>query len=88
MNVVLFYPAGLLLAAVLPKRWRFPVTAVVFVLFSLSIEIAQHSLFLGRGEIDDVLHNTLGAMLGCTALSLESTLFPSDKRSKPLCARS
>ena len=80
MNVVLFYPAGLLFGAILPKRWRFPVTAVVFALFSLSIEIAQHSLFLGRGEIDDVLHNTLGAMLGCMALSLEPKLFPTKKK--------
>ena len=80
MNVVLFYPGGLFLAAILPKRWRIPVTAVVFCLFSLSIEIMQHSLFLGRGEIDDVLHNTLGAVCGCLALSLEPQFYPIRKK--------
>ena len=80
MNVVLFYPAGLLLAAVLPKRWRVLITVAVLGIFSLSIEIVQHALSLGRGEIDDVLHNTLGAVIGCLALSLEPKLFPTKKK--------
>ena len=80
MNVVLFYPAGLLLAAVLPKRWRVLITVAILGIFSLSIEIVQHALSLGRGEIDDVLHNTLGAACGCMALSLEPKLFPTKKK--------
>lgn len=80
MNVVLFYPAGLLLAAVLPKRWRVLITVAVLGIFSLSIETVQHALSLGRGEIDDVLHNTLGTACGCMALSLEPKLFPTKKK--------
>ncbi len=80
MNVALFYPAGLLWAAVMPKGWsitrRTVVAAAVFCLFSLSIELVQYRYLLGRAEIDDVIHNTLGAGFGCLALFLES-FFPS-----------
>lgn len=67
MNLVLFYPAGLLLAALLPKRWRgwrLPALIVTFAIFSFGIEYAQYHWALGRPEIDDVIHNTLGAVLG------------------------
>lgn len=68
MNVLLFYPAGLLIAASLPNRWgrgRRALTGfAVFGLFSLSIELVQYWQLLGQAELDDVLHNTLGAVLG------------------------
>ena len=71
MNVALFYPAGLLFAAVMPKAWRIgrrlAVAAAVFCLFSLLIEWTQYCFMLGQTEVDDVIHNTLGAFLGCLA---------------------
>ena len=80
MNVALFYPGGLLLAVVLPKERRISSTMAILLLYSISIELIQQALYLGRGEIDDVLHNTLGAWLGCIALSLEPKLFPTRKK--------
>lgn len=80
MNVALFYPGGLLLAAVLPKERRISITMAILLVYSISIELIQQALYLGRGEIDDVLHNTLGAWLGCIALSLEPKLFPTRKK--------
>ena len=69
MNVALFYPAGLLFAMVMPRRWsigrRVVAATAVFVLFSLLIELIQYWYFLGRAESDDVIHNALGAILGC-----------------------
>lgn len=71
MNVALFYPAGLLFAAVMPRAWRIgrrlAVAAAVFCLFSLLIEWTQYCFMLGQTEVDDVIHNTLGAFLGCLA---------------------
>lgn len=80
MNIALFYPGGLLLAAILPKERRIPITVAILMLYSISIELTQQALFLGRGEIDDVLHNTLGAWLGCLALCLVSKLFLNKKK--------
>jgi len=86
MNVVLFYPAGLLFAAILPERCRIArrtaAAVAVFALFSLLIESIQFCCGLGRAEIDDVIHNTLGAVCGCMAFSFGPKLFPTDKKEK------
>ena len=75
MNVLLFYPAGLRLAGLLPQRLRdrrgMLCAVICFGLFSLSIELCQHFLQLGTAEIDDVLHNTLGAAAGFSAFPLD-----------------
>ena len=75
MNAVLFYPGGLFLAGLLPQRFRdrhgMLFAVVCFGLFSLSIELCQHVLHLGTAEIDDVLHNTLGAAAGFAAFHLD-----------------
>lgn len=74
MNVLLFFPAGLLFAGQLPQRLRsiqkLVCTILIFSLFSLGIELTQFTRRLGLGEIDDVLHNTLGASLGMTTFGL------------------
>lgn len=77
MNAFLFYPAGLLLAGLLPQRLRYRhgmlFTMICFGLFSLSIELCQHFGHLGTAEIDDVLHNTLGAAAGFASFRLGLT---------------
>ena len=71
MNVVLFGPAGVLTGALLPDGWpmkrRLLWAGSVFGLFSLGIELTQYHLAMGQAEIDDVIHNTLGAVIGCLA---------------------
>lgn len=68
MNVVLFYPAGLLGCEVLPKGWnpaaKIAFIAILFALLSIGIESCQYLFVLGLAETDDVLHNTFGAVLG------------------------
>ena len=70
MNAVLFYPAGLLGCESLPgerKGWKAALVAASFALVSIGIEYAQFRFGLGLAETDDVLHNTLGALLGAAA---------------------
>lgn len=68
MNMVLFYPAGLAFASLLSGKWpvwlRILLTLGVFFVFSAGIEYFQYTQALGNTEVDDVLHNTLGALLG------------------------
>lgn len=68
MNAVLFYPAGLLGFEVLPKRWskgwKVVLITILFALVSLGIEYTQYRFGLGLAEVDDVIHNTLGTLLG------------------------
>ena len=68
MNVLLFFPGGLLLGALLPDkwpRWTRVLTAVLCMgSMSIAIERSQYLRMLGNAEADDILHNTLGAVLG------------------------
>lgn len=66
MNVLLFYPGGLLLPIVFP-RWKGWLILLGFVLASAGIELGQYYFQLGFAEVDDILHNGLGALLGLAA---------------------
>lgn len=78
MNIVLFYPAGLLAASLLPENWsRIPKllsVGIAFSLFSLVIEYVQFSYSLGEPEIDDVIHNMLGSVIGTIPIIFQNSL--------------
>lgn len=74
MNVIVFIPIGLLLAYVLVKNsfWK----AVIFAcILSISIEVMQLVTRNGFCEIDDVIHNTLGCVIGYGLFCLVRKLF-------------
>lgn len=79
MNVLLFFPAGLLYTGLAPRHRisgrGMLCTVLVFSLFSMSIELVQFRFCLGQGEMDDVLHNTLGAALGYAAYYLDERIW-------------
>ncbi|MBQ7299151.1 MAG: VanZ family protein [Clostridia bacterium] len=68
MNVALFYPAGLLGTVLLPRKWhsvlRILLTGLIFLLMSTGIEFAQYIFVLGYPEVDNIIHNALGAVIG------------------------
>ena len=60
LNILFFIPYGLLIPW--KENWkRVFVTALVL---SISIELSQYIFNLGWCEVDDVISNTLGAMIG------------------------
>ena len=61
-NILLFLPIGASLTIVLHLDLR--QTALLSLAFSLLIECSQWLFWLGSLEFDDLLHNTLGAMIG------------------------
>lgn len=63
LNIIMFMPLGFLLPLIWAEYRSFLKTAIVGLFFSLAIEICQ--LFnLRHTDVDDLLMNTLGAMLG------------------------
>lgn len=74
MNIVLFYPGGLLAASLLPRKWpgwcRCILVVAVLAVMSAGIEFMQYRYSLGRCEIDDVIHNAVGALLGSLAVMI------------------
>lgn len=79
MNVALFYPAGLLAVTLLPKKWpawgRCLPVVLLLCAMSAGIEFLQYRFSLGQVEIDDVIHNTMGALTGSAVGLLVPHLF-------------
>lgn len=59
LNILFFVPFGVLFPL---KKWN--VVLVASCVFSVMIESAQYFFMLGLCELDDVICNTLGAMIG------------------------
>lgn len=74
MNVLLFVPLGILLPELFPADWplsrKLFVTGLVSLAFSTGIEFMQWRWTLGTAETDDVLANTLGAVVGVLSTHL------------------
>lgn len=63
MNVVVFVPIGLLAGCVLRKgNWK--IALLIGLGMSVCIEAMQFIFMKGFSELDDVMHNTLGCMIG------------------------
>ena len=63
MNVLLFMPFGFLCGINIGRnKWRFVI--LYSFLLSLSVEILQYIMKRGFSEVDDIIHNTLGGILG------------------------
>lgn len=70
-NIALFLPLGMLAAILLgPVRRRILKVTAMAAVFSLLIELSQFSFELGRTDIDDLMFNTLGGMLGAWLATL------------------
>lgn len=63
VNVTLFIPLGMLLPIAF-REIKWYNVLLISVLISISIEVMQFVLYRGYSEVDDVIHNTLGALIG------------------------
>lgn len=67
-NILMFMPLGFLICRLLDgkkKTWRRRFAVGSAFLISLFVEIMQFVFAIGLLEVDDVLHNTFGAVIGC-----------------------
>lgn len=62
LNIAVFIPIGFLLGAILRKGWL--ITLCMGASLSVGIELLQFILGRGFSEVDDVIHNSLGCVLG------------------------
>lgn len=63
MNIAVFIPLGLLFALASEKiTWKH--VAICGMAVSVSIEVMQYIFKRGFSEVDDVIHNTLGCLVG------------------------
>ena len=76
LNIIMFVPMGVLLPCVFKKAAPFFTTALLSLAAALTIEVIQ--IFLpGRAfDIDDVLFNAIGAVLGLSLIHICNMEFP------------
>jgi glycopeptide antibiotics resistance protein len=63
-NIIAFAPFGFLLPLLNEKYRRFFYVTFISILFSLSIELVQMLMKVGIFDVDDILLNSLGGILG------------------------
>ena len=62
---LLLFPAGILLPGLTGRKLKWWMGLLVGIAVSSAIEISQLLLCRGLFEFDDIIHNSLGCMLGC-----------------------
>ena len=63
-NIIAFAPFGFLLPLLNKKYRRFFTITFLSMLFTLSVEVVQMLLKVGIFDVDDILLNTIGGILG------------------------
>lgn len=82
-NVIMFIPLGFVFPIAFKKGRKFWKTAICMITFSFLIEFVQY--FIGRSaDIDDIILNTLGGVLGYFIFYIFSRLFRNKKFWKKL----
>lgn len=64
-NVILFIPLGIVFSQLVRKKGNAAYAFAAGLLLSLAIELYQIKSGVGTFEIDDLIHNSLGAVFGC-----------------------
>ena len=81
-NIVLFIPIGILLMLVLTCKYKWIIALVCGVILSSIIEVIQLITHRGLFEFDDIVHNSLGAMIGIGVYVVVLSLVKRLKRKK------
>lgn len=63
-NVLAFLPFGFFLPVIFQKCRRLWITVLLTALFSMTVEVIQLVTMVGSCDIDDLILNTLGGLLG------------------------
>ena len=63
-NVILFVPIGILFMLLITNRFRVVLALGCGLLLSVCIEVIQLIFHRGLFEFDDMVHNTLGTLIG------------------------
>ena len=64
MNVIVFIPVGMILGSLLRVKGSWLVALLIGCSISAVIELLQFFLMRGFSEVDDVMHNIVGCLMG------------------------
>ena len=69
-NVLLFIPPGMIVANIFGRKHSFWLAIFIGFALSLAIEITQYLSILGTFEVDDLIHNIWGTVIGYSVARL------------------
>ena len=64
MNTIVFIPVGMILGSLLRVKGSWLVVLLIGCSISITVEALQFWFMKGFSEVDDVMHNTLGCLVG------------------------
>lgn len=64
MNVIVFIPVGMILGSLLKVKGSWLVALLIGCSISITVEALQFWFMKGFSEVDDVMHNTVGCIVG------------------------
>lgn len=64
MNVIVFIPVGMILGSLLRVKGSCLIVLLIGCSISVTIEALQFCFLKGFSEVDDVMHNTVGCLIG------------------------
>ena len=64
MNVIVFIPVGMILGSLLRVKGLCLIVLLIGCSISVTIEALQFCFMRGFSEVDDVMHNTVGCLIG------------------------
>lgn len=69
LNILMFFPLGLILPFALPEKFKYKALIALFacLFFSVGIEATQAAFALGNFELADIFANIVGSAIGCLA---------------------
>ncbi|GAA4053761.1 hypothetical protein GCM10022388_20240 [Flavobacterium chungnamense] len=82
-NIILFFPFSKALEIVLQKKLTFKKKCFYIFITSFSIEFSQYLFNLGIMEVDDIILNFSGGILGAYLLNCPKKVFKFKKCTKP-----
>ncbi|MCM3412683.1 VanZ family protein [Metabacillus litoralis] len=76
-NILIFVPLGFFLPLLIKKNINFFKASLFFIIVSFSIELLQYGLIVGQFDIDDIILNSIGGIVGLLIirLSIQFTYF-------------
>lgn len=69
-NILIFIPLGFFLPIIFRRYNKSSKVVIISIIISLSLEILQFALQLGQFDIDDIILNAIGSMVGFTILKV------------------
>ena len=81
-NIIMFIPLGFFLPRIFKKLDKFPLFILCYSAIIIGVELLQYFTLLGFCDIDDLILNVVGGVMGFVAHRIARKLFVRNKKNK------